>query len=146
MSPGNICHRDSYFLTGKYVRPTVSLGLSLGKESLASVPQRTFPGDKSPGKRILNDKSPGNVSSATSRWGKPGIVAGRRVWDEVERQCKQNVCFDDGNTIFIVLLLITSGFRFVISATHDVILASFSFPLGLTMSRDENINVHDNPT
>nr|GEZ93744.1 F-box domain, leucine-rich repeat domain, L domain-like protein [Tanacetum cinerariifolium] len=46
MSPGNMCRRGTNFLTGKYVGPTVSLG----KESLASIPQRTFSSDKSPGK------------------------------------------------------------------------------------------------
>nr|GEZ38966.1 hypothetical protein [Tanacetum cinerariifolium] len=40
--------------------------LSLGKESLTSLPQRRFPDDKSPGKAIPSDKSPG----------KPQIVAG----------------------------------------------------------------------
>nr|GEY07592.1 hypothetical protein [Tanacetum cinerariifolium] len=49
MSLGNMCHRDTNFLTGKYVGPTVSLG----KESFASVPYRTFPGDKSPGKDLI---------------------------------------------------------------------------------------------
>nr|GEX94839.1 hypothetical protein [Tanacetum cinerariifolium] len=62
MSPGNMCHRGTDFLTGKYVGPTVSLG----KESLASVPQRTFLGDKSPGKCIPSDKSPGKAENC--RW------------------------------------------------------------------------------
>nr|GEW30646.1 hypothetical protein [Tanacetum cinerariifolium] len=62
MSPGNMCHRDTYFLTGKSVGPTVSLG----KESLVSVPQRTFPGDKSPVKFIPSDKSPRKVENC--RW------------------------------------------------------------------------------
>nr|GEU97084.1 hypothetical protein [Tanacetum cinerariifolium] len=62
MSLGSMCHRGTNFLTGKYVGPTVSQG----KESLASVPQRTFPGDCRRGK----------VSPATSRQRKPGIVVG----------------------------------------------------------------------
>nr|GEV49965.1 RNA-directed DNA polymerase, eukaryota [Tanacetum cinerariifolium] len=37
-------------------------------ESLVSVPQRTFPGDKSPGKRIPSDKSPRKAGN--SRWGR----------------------------------------------------------------------------
>nr|GEV50637.1 hypothetical protein [Tanacetum cinerariifolium] len=69
MSPGNMCHRGTDFLTEKYVRPTVSLG----KESLASVPQRTFPGDKSSG------KGRGKASPMTSRREKPKIVAGEEA-------------------------------------------------------------------
>nr|GEY64165.1 hypothetical protein [Tanacetum cinerariifolium] len=38
--------------------PPFRRGLSLGMESLTSVPHRRFPGDKSPGKVIPNDKSP----------------------------------------------------------------------------------------
>nr|GEZ20422.1 helitron helicase-like domain-containing protein [Tanacetum cinerariifolium] len=50
LSLGNMCHRGTNFLTEKYVGPTVSLG----KESFASVPQRTFHDDKSPGKSDSN--------------------------------------------------------------------------------------------
>nr|GEU87380.1 putative retroelement Pol polyprotein [Tanacetum cinerariifolium] len=64
MSPGNMCHRGTYFLTGKYVGPTILLG----KESLTSVPQRTFPDDNSPEKPILSDKSPGKAENC--RWGR----------------------------------------------------------------------------
>nr|GEV82776.1 protein SWEETIE isoform X1 [Tanacetum cinerariifolium] len=71
MSPGNMCHRDTYFLIGKYVGPTVSPGLSLGKESLTSVPQRTISDDKSPGKSIPSDKSPGKAGIC--RWGR-GLI------------------------------------------------------------------------
>ncbi|GJR62200.1 hypothetical protein Tco_1504362 [Tanacetum coccineum] len=42
----NMCHGGTNYLTEKYVGPT----LSLGNVSLASVPQRSFPSDKSPGK------------------------------------------------------------------------------------------------
>ncbi|GJR47235.1 ribonuclease H-like domain-containing protein [Tanacetum coccineum] len=46
MSSGNMCHGGTNYLTEKYVGPT----LSLGNVSLAIVPQRSFPSDKSPGK------------------------------------------------------------------------------------------------
>ncbi|GKD24511.1 kinesin-like protein KIN-14S [Tanacetum coccineum] len=46
MSPENMCHGGTNLLTEKYVGPT----LSLGKESLTSVPQRPFPSDMSLGK------------------------------------------------------------------------------------------------
>nr|GEX43586.1 callose synthase 3-like [Tanacetum cinerariifolium] len=46
MSSGNMCHRGTNYLTEKYAGPTVSLG----KVSLSSIPQRTFPSDKSLGK------------------------------------------------------------------------------------------------
>ncbi|GJX71035.1 hypothetical protein Tco_0308206 [Tanacetum coccineum] len=46
MSSGNMCHGGTNLLTEKYVGPT----LSLGKESLTSVPQRPFPSDMSLGK------------------------------------------------------------------------------------------------
>ncbi|GKA89263.1 FAR1-related sequence 5-like protein [Tanacetum coccineum] len=49
MSPGNMCHGGTNLLTEKYVGPT----LSLGNVSLASVPKRAFPSDKSPGKDIV---------------------------------------------------------------------------------------------
>nr|GEY42296.1 F-box domain, leucine-rich repeat domain, L domain-like protein [Tanacetum cinerariifolium] len=68
MSPGNMCHRGTYFLTGKMWDPPFRRRLSLGKESLTSVPQRLFPGDKSPGKPIPSDKSPGKAWIC--RWGR----------------------------------------------------------------------------
>nr|GEW79600.1 hypothetical protein [Tanacetum cinerariifolium] len=51
--------------------PPFHRGLSLGKESLTSVPQRTFSGDKSPGKPIPSDKSPGKAGIC--RWGR-GLI------------------------------------------------------------------------
>nr|GFC17928.1 F-box domain, leucine-rich repeat domain, L domain-like protein [Tanacetum cinerariifolium] len=68
MSPGNMCHCGTYFLTGKYVGPTVSPGIVAGKESLTSILQRPFPGDKSPWKPIPSDKSPGKAWIC--RWGR----------------------------------------------------------------------------
>nr|GFA56323.1 F-box domain, leucine-rich repeat domain, L domain-like protein [Tanacetum cinerariifolium] len=67
-SQGNMCHRGTYFLTGKYVGPTVSPGYVAGKESLMSIPHRPFPGDKSPRKPIPSDKSPGKAGIC--RWGR----------------------------------------------------------------------------
>nr|GEW99482.1 hypothetical protein [Tanacetum cinerariifolium] len=61
MSPGNICHRGTTFLTGKYVGPTVSLGIVAGEGIPCERSQRTFPGDKSLGKSIPSDKSPGKT-------------------------------------------------------------------------------------
>nr|GEV84039.1 hypothetical protein [Tanacetum cinerariifolium] len=60
-----------YFLTGKYVGPTVSLGIVAEEgipceRSLANIPRRQVAG-----KPIPSDKSPGNLSPATSRRGKP---------------------------------------------------------------------------
>nr|GEV01649.1 hypothetical protein [Tanacetum cinerariifolium] len=49
--------------------PPFRRGLSAGKESVTSLPQRRFPGDKSPGKRIPSDKSLGKPPEC--RWGKP---------------------------------------------------------------------------
>nr|GEV19497.1 F-box domain, leucine-rich repeat domain, L domain-like protein [Tanacetum cinerariifolium] len=45
MSPGNMCHRGTNYLTEKYVRPTVSLGIVAGEgipveHSPANIPQR----------------------------------------------------------------------------------------------------------
>nr|GFB13294.1 hypothetical protein [Tanacetum cinerariifolium] len=48
--------------------PPFCRGLSLGKESLTSVPQQRFPDDKSPGKVIPSDKSPGKARNCC--WGK----------------------------------------------------------------------------
>nr|GEW78478.1 F-box domain, leucine-rich repeat domain, L domain-like protein [Tanacetum cinerariifolium] len=49
MSPGNMCHRDTYFLTEKYVGPTVSLGIVAGEgipceRSPANIPRRQVAG------------------------------------------------------------------------------------------------------
>nr|GFA09659.1 putative ribonuclease H-like domain-containing protein [Tanacetum cinerariifolium] len=49
--------------------PPFRRGLSPGKESLTSLPQRRFLGDKLPGKGIPSDKSPGKALEC--RWGKP---------------------------------------------------------------------------
>nr|GEY98760.1 hypothetical protein [Tanacetum cinerariifolium] len=49
--------------------PPFRRGLSPGKESLTSLRQRRFSGDKSPGKGIPSDKSPGKAPEC--RWGKP---------------------------------------------------------------------------
>nr|GEY80286.1 reverse transcriptase domain-containing protein [Tanacetum cinerariifolium] len=45
MSPGNMCHRGTNFLTGKYMRPIVSLGIVVGdgipyERSSANIPRR----------------------------------------------------------------------------------------------------------
>nr|GFC59695.1 hypothetical protein [Tanacetum cinerariifolium] len=50
--------------------PPFRRGLSLGKESLTSVPQRRFLGDKSLGKVIPSDKSPGKVIPSDKSPGK----------------------------------------------------------------------------
>ncbi|GJZ44331.1 hypothetical protein Tco_0591586 [Tanacetum coccineum] len=68
ISPGNMCHGGTNYLTEKYVGPT----LSLGNVSIASVPQRSFPSDKSPGKGIPIDKSPGNHPKC--RWDTVNVV------------------------------------------------------------------------
>nr|GEV46960.1 hypothetical protein [Tanacetum cinerariifolium] len=53
MSPGNICHRDTNYLTEKYVGPTVSLG----KVSLSSIPQRQVARERF-SQRLVAEKSP----------------------------------------------------------------------------------------
>ncbi|GKE08665.1 hypothetical protein Tco_1412216, partial [Tanacetum coccineum] len=58
MSPGNMCHGGTNYLTEKYVGPTVSLGIVVGER---------IPSDKSPEKGIPSDKSPGNPPKC--RWG-----------------------------------------------------------------------------
>nr|GEZ24142.1 hypothetical protein [Tanacetum cinerariifolium] len=67
MSPGNMCHRDTNFLTGKYVGPTVSLGIVAREGIPCKRSSANIPGDKSPGKRIPSDKSPGKARNC--RWG-----------------------------------------------------------------------------
>nr|GEW69145.1 hypothetical protein [Tanacetum cinerariifolium] len=60
MSPGNMCHRSTYFLTGKYVGPTVSPGIVAGEgipyeRSPVNIPRRQVAGeihDLSLGKRL----------------------------------------------------------------------------------------------
>nr|GEY58840.1 F-box domain, leucine-rich repeat domain, L domain-like protein [Tanacetum cinerariifolium] len=61
MSPRNMCHRDTNYLTEKYIGPIISLG-NVSCRDL----QRTIPSDKSLSKGI----------QATCRWGKPRNVAG----------------------------------------------------------------------
>nr|GFA97044.1 RING/U-box superfamily protein [Tanacetum cinerariifolium] len=50
MSPGNICHRGTEYLTEKYVGPTFSLGIVTGEgipveHSPANIPQRQVTGE-----------------------------------------------------------------------------------------------------
>nr|GEW42050.1 homeobox protein shoot meristemless-like isoform X3 [Tanacetum cinerariifolium] len=69
MSPGNICHCGTNYLTKNAWDPQFHWGLSLGKVSLSSIPQRQvarerlpqrrFPGDLSHGMPIPSDMSPG---------------------------------------------------------------------------------------
>nr|GEX51258.1 hypothetical protein [Tanacetum cinerariifolium] len=52
MSPGNMCHRGTNFLSEKYVGPTVSLRIIVGEEipcerSPANIPRRQVTGEKS---------------------------------------------------------------------------------------------------
>nr|GEX40370.1 RNA-directed DNA polymerase, eukaryota [Tanacetum cinerariifolium] len=54
-------------LLGNMWDPPFRWGLSLGKESLASVPQRTFPGDKSSGKAEVKEPSFVETSKFTCR-------------------------------------------------------------------------------
>nr|GFC71962.1 hypothetical protein [Tanacetum cinerariifolium] len=63
MSPWNICHCDTNFLTGKYVGPTVSLGIVAREGIPCKRSPRNIPGDK----RIPSDKSSGKARNC--RWG-----------------------------------------------------------------------------
>nr|GEZ58191.1 hypothetical protein [Tanacetum cinerariifolium] len=45
MSPGNICHRGTDYLTEKYVGPTFSLGIVAVEHSPANIPQRQVTGE-----------------------------------------------------------------------------------------------------
>nr|GFC31006.1 hypothetical protein [Tanacetum cinerariifolium] len=58
MSPGNICHRGTNYLTEKYVGPTVSLGIVAGE----GIP--------------VEHSSANILSPTTSRWGKPQNIVG----------------------------------------------------------------------
>nr|GEV37897.1 hypothetical protein [Tanacetum cinerariifolium] len=80
-----MCHRGTYFLTGKYVRPPFYRRLSLEKESLTSVPQRTFPGDKSSGKAIPSDKSPGKAGNC--RWERGLMRVMDLLWENEMEIC-----------------------------------------------------------
>ncbi|GKC56158.1 hypothetical protein Tco_1083756, partial [Tanacetum coccineum] len=66
MSPGNMCRGGTNYLTGKYVGPTLSLGIVAG-ERIPSERSPTFPSDKSSGKGIPSDKSPRKPPKC--RWG-----------------------------------------------------------------------------
>nr|GEZ98738.1 ribonuclease H-like domain-containing protein [Tanacetum cinerariifolium] len=73
--------------------PPFRWGLSLGKESLARVPQRTFLGDNLPGKHILSDKSSGKAENC--RWGR-GLIPSAPiiedwVFDSEEEDMPQDV-------------------------------------------------------
>ncbi|GJZ29205.1 hypothetical protein Tco_0853658 [Tanacetum coccineum] len=67
MSPGNICHGGTNYLTEKYVGPTLSLEIVAGERIPSEFSLATFPSDKSPGKGIPSDKSPGKPPKC--RWG-----------------------------------------------------------------------------
>nr|GEY69773.1 hypothetical protein [Tanacetum cinerariifolium] len=60
MSPGNMCHRCTYFLTEKYVGPTVSLGIVVGegipcKRSPANIPRRQVAGETYPPRQVAKE-------------------------------------------------------------------------------------------
>nr|GEX77781.1 hypothetical protein [Tanacetum cinerariifolium] len=62
MSPGNMCHRGTNFLTGKYVGPTVSLGIVAEdgipcERSPANIPWRQVAGETYPQRQVAG-KSP----------------------------------------------------------------------------------------
>ncbi|GJW74556.1 hypothetical protein Tco_0133926 [Tanacetum coccineum] len=70
MSPGNMCHRGTNFLTEKYVGPTFRFGIGRWGSTLSCrgiSPERTFLSDKSLGKGIPSDKSLGKAPKY--RWG-----------------------------------------------------------------------------
>nr|GEX51750.1 hypothetical protein [Tanacetum cinerariifolium] len=57
MSPGNMCHRGTYFLTGKYVGPTVLLGIVSGEgipceRSPAKIPRRQVTRETYPQRQV----------------------------------------------------------------------------------------------
>nr|GFA52773.1 hypothetical protein [Tanacetum cinerariifolium] len=60
MSPGNMCHRGTYFLTGKYVGPTVSSNIVAGKgipyeRSPATIPRRQVSGETYPHRQVAGE-------------------------------------------------------------------------------------------
>ncbi|GJU93811.1 hypothetical protein Tco_1318567 [Tanacetum coccineum] len=61
MSPENMCHGDTNYLTEKYVGPTLSLGIVAGERIPSERSSANIPSDKSPGKGIPSDKSPRNL-------------------------------------------------------------------------------------
>nr|GEZ02869.1 hypothetical protein [Tanacetum cinerariifolium] len=65
MSPGNICHRGTNYLTEKYVRPTVSLG------------------------KVAGEGIPVEHSPATSRWGFPSDLSLGKA-----PKCRWGMCAD----------------------------------------------------
>nr|GEX46537.1 hypothetical protein [Tanacetum cinerariifolium] len=97
MSPRNMCHHGTYFLTGKYVGATVSPGLSLGKESLTSVPHRPFPDDKSSGKPIPSDKSSGKAG--IYRWGRGLILFSHNACVAAAVNAMNSDSHDDSATV-----------------------------------------------
>nr|GEX45933.1 hypothetical protein [Tanacetum cinerariifolium] len=60
MSPGNMCHRGTNFLTGKYVGPTVSLGIVAGEgipceRYPANIPRRQVSGETYPQRQVVGE-------------------------------------------------------------------------------------------
>nr|GEW72479.1 hypothetical protein [Tanacetum cinerariifolium] len=60
MSPGNMCHRDTYFLTGKYVGPTVSPGIVTGEgipceRSPANIPRQQIARETYPQRQVARE-------------------------------------------------------------------------------------------
>nr|GEW86782.1 RNA-directed DNA polymerase, eukaryota [Tanacetum cinerariifolium] len=60
MSPGNMCHRCTNFLTGKYVGPTVSLEIVVGEgipyeRSPTNIPQRQVTGETYPQRQVTGE-------------------------------------------------------------------------------------------
>nr|GEY60490.1 zinc finger, CCHC-type [Tanacetum cinerariifolium] len=60
MSPGNMCHRGTYFLTGKYVGPTFSLGIVAGQgfpyeRSPSNIPRPQVVGETYPFRQVAEE-------------------------------------------------------------------------------------------
>nr|GEZ54942.1 hypothetical protein [Tanacetum cinerariifolium] len=60
MSSGNMCHRGTYFLTGKYVGPTVLPGIIAGEgilyeRSPANIPRRQVAGETYPQRQVAGE-------------------------------------------------------------------------------------------
>ncbi|GKE22609.1 hypothetical protein Tco_1434121, partial [Tanacetum coccineum] len=76
MSPGNMCHGGTNYLTEKYVGPTVSLGIVAGERipserSPATIPQRQVAREWYPQRQVARESpkmSLGNVGNVVVKF------------------------------------------------------------------------------
>nr|GEY75749.1 oligopeptide transporter 4-like [Tanacetum cinerariifolium] len=98
MSSGNMCHRGTNFLTGKYVGPTVLLGIVAGEgipceRSPANIPRRQVTGETYPQRHVAGESPELSLGNGLNEYDITKIVNSKFEIDYIEygKQGKVNL-------------------------------------------------------